>query len=362
MEPYRPISLPNAQINCAPFIKLIGPAHRSLARYGGILEAVVNPSVLLSPLTTQEAVLSSRIEGTQATLEEVLEYEASPSRETEKYEDIQEIINYRQALRTAVMKTEEKPICLNLLLAMHSILLDSVRGENKLRGEFRRTQNWIGKPGSSIEEASFVPPEPQRVMEYMSNLESYIHHEEDDRLVQLSVIHAQFELIHPFMDGNGRLGRILVPIFLYEKGILSKSMFYISAYLESHREEYYGQLSRISEYGDWNGWIRFFLEAITEQAKANTEKVQQILALYERMKKDVPKLIHSQYSIRAIDTLFDFPVFETTDFIAKSGIPKQSALRIIRTLREQNILVEIREGKGRTPAMLAFDKLLVIAG
>ncbi len=360
MEPYVPEKLPLKSLPWESFIRYIGQANAALARYDGILQGVVNPDILLSPLTTQEAVLSSKIEGTQATIEEVLGYEAAPEIETEKYEDIQEIINYRHAMRRAIDELKKRPISLNMLIDMHSVLLNSVRGHNKGRGKFRTIQNWIGAPGTPIEKATYIPPEPQHLMEHLSNFEKYIHHDEEDRLVQLAIIHAQFELIHPFIDGNGRLGRILVPLFLYEKRLLGSPMFYVSAYLEQNRSVYYDKLRGISENGDWQGWISFFLTTIIEQAKANSEKAKEILALYERMKTDVAKLTHSQFSIQTLDALFDRPVFKTTDFPTRSGIPRASAMRILNSLKGNNILVASRSGRGRQAAILMFKELIDI--
>jgi Fic family protein len=269
MRPYQPEKLPLKNLDWAAFVRYIGPANRAIARYDGMLQAVLNPELLLSPLMVQEAVMSSQIEGTQATLEEVMAFEGagqSPKEES-KRNDIQEIINYRSAMRAAIDEMNKRPVNLNLLHKMHYILLDSVRGRDKARGEFRKTQNYIGKPGTPIEQAKFIPPDPLTVMEHMSNLEKYVHYEEQDALVQLAVIHAQFELIHPYVDGNGRLGRIIIPLILYGKKVLSSPMFYLSAYLETHREEYYERLNAISRERDWTGWITFFLKAVIEQAK-----------------------------------------------------------------------------------------------
>jgi len=172
------------------------------------------------------------MEGTQATLGDVLKFEAGAEvGEESKRQDIQEIINYRQALQTAEGGLKKRPFNLNLLLQLHGILLDSVRGRNKARGLFRTEQNWIGPPGSTIEEAQFVPPAPLFLKDHLDNWEKYYHGEERDPLIQLAIVHAQFEIIHPFLDGNGRLGRILVPLFLHEKQLLSRPMFYISSYL-----------------------------------------------------------------------------------------------------------------------------------
>ncbi len=362
MKPYQPDTLPLETIDWSGLVSLIGQANAALARYDGMLQSIVNPAVLLSPLTTQEAVLSSRIEGTQASMEEVLEYEADPREDIDsaKHADIQEIVNYRRAMGRAVESLNDRPLCLNLLRELHAILLDSVRGRNKAPGEFRRIQNYIGLQDRPIEEATFVPPSPEQLLPALDNWEKYCHFEEKDRLVQLAVIKAQFELIHPFLDGNGRIGRMLVPVFLFDKQVISSPMFYISSYFETHRETYYRKLRGISREGDWNGWIDFFMRAVIEQAVINTGKVRSILELYERIKGEIPELTGSKYAVKAIDALFDRPIFQSDDFVRRSGIPRESAMRILRKLKEIGLLREIRPGRGRRPAILAFLELIGI--
>lgn len=361
-KPYVPQSLPLESIDWVRFITLIGQANAELARYDGILQGIINPGVLLSPLTTKEAVLSSKIEGTQASLEEVLQYEASPDVKTAKYNDIQEIINYREAMHYAIQWMKEKPITLNLTKQMHGILLNSVRGKDKGRGSFRNTQNYIGKPGSKIEEAIYIPPEPWGLIDHLSNFEKYVHYDEKDRLVQLAIVHAQFEIIHPFLDGNGRLGRILIPLFLYEKQVLHSPMFYISEYLESNRDEYYVKLRAITEEKKWDDWIEFFLKAIVEQAKVNSNKAKTILDLYNTKKMRITEITHSQYSIKILDTLFRNPIFNTSGFVKLSGIPLATAKRTLARLKEKKIISTLKEGAGSKGEVYIFDKLLQIIG
>jgi len=207
MHPFEPQQLPIDDIPWDALIPLIGRANRSLAYYDGILYGLANPDVLLSPLTTREAVLSSKIEGTQATLGEVLKFEAgaAPAEES-RVRDIEEIMNYRRAMRRAEEELKARPFSLNLLKELHAALLDGVRGKFKARGQFRSSQNWIGIPGTPIEEAQFIPPDPAKMIEHLYGWEKYYHFDRPDPLVQLAIIHAQFELIHPFLDGNGRLG------------------------------------------------------------------------------------------------------------------------------------------------------------
>ena len=174
-------------------------------------------------------------------------------------------------------------------------------------------------------------------------------------------MHAQFELLHPFKDGNGRIGRILIPLFLYQKKKLSQPLFYLSSYLENHREEYYVRLQKISREGDWNGWIAFFLTAITEQPKQNNAKVKAIIGLYDTMKKRIHDITHSQYTMHLLDTIFDRPIFETTDFIRRIGFHKPTAMGLLRQLKTADVLRELRPGSGRRTAVLCFPELLNIA-
>lgn len=362
MKPYKPVNLPLTQINWESHIRHIGQANSSLARFDGILTGMVNPKIPLSPLTTQEAVLSSKIEGTQASLEEVLEFEvgADEGVEPDKQADIHEIINYRQAMNLAIERLNKLPLCLNLIRELHKTLLDSVRGRNKAPGEFRRIQNFIGKPDCTIENATFVPPSVDLMTPALHNWEKYLHFEEKDPLVQLAVAKAQFEIIHPFLDGNGRLGRMLVPLFLFEKKILSSPMFYLSAYFEANREEYYFALQNITRQGDWNSWITFFLNATIEQAKKNNSKARAILSLYDRMKAEIPRITRSQFAIQALDSLFDFPIFRNTDFTKRAKIPKVTSLRILRTLYKNKIIQTLRQGGGRRARVMIFPDLINI--
>jgi len=359
MKPYIPLTLPIDKINWVSFIRLIAEANRQLALYEGLIKTMVNPSVLLSPLMTNEAVLSSKIEGTQATLQEVLTFEAMPDERNPKVADIKEVLNYRKAIQAAIEKKAKRPLCLNTVRELHFVLMEGVRGKDKRRGEFRKEQNWIGKPGSTIEQATFVPPEPANVMGSLYNWENYLHFEEEDRIVQLAVIHAQFELIHPFLDGNGRIGRILIPLFLYEKKLLSNPVFYMSEYMESHREEYYVRLNDISQGNMWNEWIGFFLTAFIEQAKRNIQKAEMIHSLYAKTKLDIHG-IRTIHELPILDALFQMPIFNSSKFIQYIGIPRPSAQRILKILKEKGIITELRKGGGRKPAIYAFESLLNI--
>jgi len=360
MTPFVPDQLPLSNLDFARLIGLVGEANAALARYYGMLQSVVNPAILLSPLTTQEAVLSSKIEGTQATLDEVLEHEAGLTFEAYKTQDIQEVVNYRRALTLASEALLEQSLSLGLVKQMHGVLLDSVRGQHKEPGQFRRDQNWIGPQGCTIDEATFVPPSPLQLLDHLEAWEAYLNGDDVDRLIQAAVMHAQFELIHPFKDGNGRIGRLLIPLFLFNRAALSQPMFYLSGYLEQHRDEYYARLRGISESGGWNEWILFFLKAIAVQARDNTQRVQSTLLLYEEMKEQIRHITHSQYTIQLLDALFDRPIFQTSDAVQRTGMSKQTLMPLLRQLKDAGLLTPLREASGRRPAILAFPSLLNI--
>ena len=340
-------------------IPLLGPASAALARYDGLLQAIPNPQVLLAPLTTQEAVLSSRIEGTQATASEVFEFEADEARfSAGKGDDIREVLNYRRALAFAVGAMKDLPLSQRLLLDSHRRLMAGVRGANKAPGEYRRIQNWIGAPGCTEETARFVPIAPQLLPDAMGEWERYIHREEPDKLVQLAVVHAEFEALHPFLDGNGRLGRMIIPLFLVERGLLSSPNFFVSAYFEQDRQAYYDALLSVSASGDWTPWCRYFLQALTSQALDNEQRARSILELYQSMKLRIADLTHSQHAIRALDFIFQTPTFTGPTFEKRSEMPVPTARRILRLLREEGILQTLREPSGRTPGIFSHSALL----
>lgn len=356
---------PPQTLDLVQLIPLIGPAQAALARYDGILQAIPNPQVLLSPLTDQEAVLSSRIEGTQATLGEVLRVEAGDEDITitpEKRNDAEEILNYRKALWKAVQGLERLPLSQRLLKEAHATLLQGVRGRHKDPGQYRSTQNYIGMAGCTLETARFVPIAPNLLNEGMSQWEKFIHADFSDVLVQLAIVHAEFEALHPFQDGNGRLGRLLIPLFLFSKGLLSSPSFYMSAYLEANRDAYYDQLLNISATGDWTAWCRFFLQALKVQAEENGKRARAILALYEKTKQTVIEQTRSQFAIQALDFMFQLPIFKSTDFVQRTDIPESSAKRILSQLKDHPGLLTVqREGKGNQPAIYAFRDLINVA-
>ncbi len=356
---------PPQDLHWETLIPLIGPASAGLARYDGLLSAIPNAHILLSPLTTQEAVLSSKIEGTHVTIGEVLEIEAGSDSVTitqPKRDDAEEVLNYRKAMQMCVKEMEQRSFSQHILRSAHALLMQGVRGRDKEPGRYRIEQNWVGPKGCSIEEASFVPIAPEHLQSGMDTWERYFSSSsESDILVQLAITHVEFEALHPFKDGNGRLGRMLIPLFLFQRRLLASPDFYMSGYLEANREEYQERLRAVSRDGDWTRWCAFFLKGIREQASENERKARAILFLYDRIKTQVTDLTHSQHSIRAVDFIFQTPIFTAPTFTHYSDIPKPTANRILTLLRDEEILSTIQSGKGRRPGIYAFRDLLNIA-
>jgi len=365
-KPYIPIKLPPENINWKKLIPSIGKAHAAIARYDGLLQSLINPAVLLSPLTTKEAVLSSRIEGTQASLEEVLEVEAGLEKDKPESikQDIQEIINYRKALLLAEKELAHRSITLNFIKQIHQILMESVRGKDKNPGEFRKDQNWIGIPGTPMDQARFIPPNPMLLDEFMEDLVKFIQADFDDPVVQLAIVHAQFEIIHPFRDGNGRIGRLLIPLFLYSKKILSRPMFYISEYLESHRHEYYDKLLFVTEENDWQSWIEFFINATIEQAEINYQKAKNVVNLYEKLKPQFIKKTHSQFAIPLLDAFFEKPILDSKTALKLAQIPNRiTGNALLKKLENQKLIVLLKPGQGRKPNIyVLLDLINIIEG
>ena len=286
---------PDKQIDWPELVPYIGPAAAAVARYDGMLATVQNSDILISPLMMHEADMSSRIEGTQATMRDALEFEAGREPESPaKRDDIQEIINYRNAMFQAGEALKKLPLCLRVLKEAHRALMYGARGQGKSPGEFRRIQNFIGKDNR---------------IDAMSAWEKYIHTETPDLLVQAAVLHAEFEAIHPFLDGNGRLGRMLIPLFLWKRGLIRVPAFYISAYLENHRPAYFERLLAVSRDDDWTGWARFFLQAVQKQAEINSAKSEEMICLYDNMKNHFMERIRSQYALHTLDWIFKKPIF-----------------------------------------------------
>ncbi len=359
MDPYIPRPFPPTDLQLESVLALVGRANACLSRYDGLLESLVNPGVLLSPLIMKEAELSSRIEGTIATANEVYQQQAGEEFEPEKRADIQEILNYRSTLRISEDSLREGPITLHLIRQMHNTLMQGVRGENKNPGRFRNTQNWIGPRGATIDEALYVPPPPIILNELLESFVEFINIQDDklDPIIQTSLIHAQFELIHPFDDGNGRIGRLLIPLFLMKKGCLVSPSLYISRYLEADRDNYYAMLARISSRGDWLSWIEYFLNVLIIQAKNNLDLVRRIIELYETKKRQISDLLHSDQAIYILDMLFDTPVFRANEVYRRLNIQRQRAALYIRTLKDAGVITELRPARGQKAALMSFEDL-----
>lgn len=338
---------------------MLGTAHRALARFDALLPNMDAPELLLAPLMTQEAVMSSRIEGTQATLDDVLHLQIDPApAKREEADDAREVDNYRIALEHACGRLEEIPLSVRLLKEAHTELLSGVRGGRKDPGNFRNGPVHIGPPGCSSAQATYVPPEAQRIPELFAELERYMHADAPDALVQLALVHAQFELIHPFWDGNGRIGRLLIPLFLYDKRIISQPCFYLSEHLERHRDAYYDGLADISSAGAWMRWVEFFLDAVAQQADANSRKAQRIIALRDETTERARRATRSQFAPQVARFLCARPIFSSVQFRKESGVPRTSAARVLNALEADGVVTNISRGRGRRPAVWRFPEML----
>lgn len=310
-----PIELSKSLYDCE-IIKLISKANNAMGAYRGFLINTINPMLLISPLVSQEAVLSSRLEGTHATIEDFINYDAGNEVSVSK-DEMQEVMNYRSALYFALGKmstisddSEEGrhklPLSVRLIKEMHKILLDNVRGQNKSPGEFKTEQNYIGNSA----EITFTLLPPELTQDYMANFEQYIHFDEVDLLVQAALIHCQFEMIHPFKGGNGRIGRLLIPLFLYYREMLPVPTFYMSAYFEKDRTMYLEKLSAVSQKNDYATWIKYFLEGVIQQAEINTLKAKALLDRYNEFKDICISGMSSKYAIPLLDEIFQRPAFK----------------------------------------------------
>lgn len=328
----------------------VGRSNAALARYDGQLKSLVNPNVMLSTLALNEAVKSLRLEGTVTEPAEVYARESGESYiAKEKYNDLQEVINYRHAMIDAKTTVEIYPISLHLIRSLHKRLMMNVRGGDKNPGEFRTTQNWIGPKGCPIEKATYVPPSPVRLDDHLANFESLsqIENESLDPIIHAALVHAQFELIHPFDDGNGRIGRLLIPLLLHKRGMLSSPSLYMSDYFDAHEDQYKASLGAISAHDDWAGWTRFFLTAVRIQAEDNCERIDKLTDLYDDMKNRISAATHSQHAIKILDAIFNTPIFTSTQFIDSTGLKRATANYLLTRLKDSKILAVFRQGAGR---------------
>jgi Fic family protein len=341
-------------IDYSALVEHLSKAHEGLARLDETLSHLHNPALIERTFLTLEAVLSSQIEGTQATLEEVFKKEAEEGdkikEENERGRDIREIINYRIAIREGVKKIDAgESLVENNVKTLHRILLHSVRGRTRAQGEFRRDQVYIGPPGTPITEARYIPPTPLQIPELYGDFDRYLNTSSAERnvLVQIAVAHYQFEAIHPFKDGNGRIGRLLIPLFLYQRKVLSRPYFYISKYLEEHRRDYYDLLANVSYENEWIPWVRFFLNGLYEQSKDACLLARQIIEMQNKYEDHLSEF-NSPYAFNLLEAIFEFPVFTTTQIRTAAKIDNvQTSLNLIEKFVKAGILFDSSPNRQR---------------
>jgi Fic family protein len=340
-------------------IKLLSDADRLLGELSGTGRVLKNPYLLIGPYLRREAVSSSKIEGTQSSLSDLFYYEASETKRP-KIPDVKEVQNYVSAMENGIGLLQELPISTRLICKMHLALMSGVRGEHGTPGELRRSQNWIGPPGCSLDEAVFVPPTVEEMNVALGELEKYINADQKEPfLVQAALIHYQFEAIHPFIDGNGRIGRALITLFLCQKGTLSQPLLYLSEFFEKYRDEYYRRLLLVSQKGDWHNWFAFFLRGVIRMAEDALINSKSILDLHDRymqlinQERKVPEIVH-----RLLGEVFTSPVISIAKLSRKWAVPYNSLKAGIVRMERLGILREVT-GRHRN-RLYASDELLKI--
>jgi len=323
-------------------VQLLAEANRNLGNLNGIGTQLPNPTLLIIPYVRKEAVLSSRIEGTQTSLSELFYFEAARKDEQKKEAgrtDVLEVYNYVKALDYGIKRLESLPVSLRLIREIHAILMKGTRGQHLTPGEFRRSQNWIGPAGCTLNDATFVPPPVEEMKEGLSDLEKFIHNRDVlDGLIQCAVMHYQFESIHPFLDGNGRIGRLLTILFLCERDYLKYPLLYLSAYFERNRSQYYERLLSVSQKGDWSGWIKFFLKAVADESRDAIDNSKAVLALLDGYRSRVEQKRPSLYVFKLLDLISKNPyisipraakLLKTSFHTAKAAIGKLQSMKIL---------------------------------
>jgi Fic family protein len=324
------------------FVLLLSKANLSLGKLSGLASIISEPDLFVYLYVRKEALLSSQIEGTQCSLEDVLSPEPeSPLR------DVEEVSNYVKAMNQGLKRLSDLPVCTRLIKEMHAILMTGVRGSTKTPGEFRKSQNWIGRPGANLTTAEFVPPPHEEVDPLMGDLEKFVH--QDDKippLVKAALIHAQFETIHPFLDGNGRLGRLLITYLLCYWKILDRPLLYLSYYFKAHRTEYYAKLMEVRLRGDWESWIKFFLSAVSESAEmANTAAIE-IHYLHQKDRDKLQKSKPTAYTIQVFNEFCRNPILTSPALLEKHQSTKPKIQRALDHLIKLDIIHEV-SGKQR---------------
>jgi Fic family protein len=336
---------------------LLSRADLAIGRLDGEIRNVPNPSLFVAMYVRREAVLSSQIEGTQSTLEDLLAVELEP-RVAELSRDVDEIVNYVAAMNYGLERLAELPLSLRLIREIHAELLRGVRGAKKQSGQFREQQNFIAPAGArSIDDATFVPPPVPELKEALHDFELFLHREDDlPELVQVGIAHAQFETIHPFMDGNGRVGRLLVTFLLMHRGVLHRPLLYLSLFLKRHRDEYYDRLMGVRDEGDWESWLEFFIRGVAETAEEATVKARAIAALREEHLERIDSRAFPTNARKLLDLLYRRPLVDVPLVRDELGVAFGTANKLIDQLRDAEI---VREVTGRRrDRVFRFDSYL----
>ncbi len=337
-----PDPLPPAIEWTPSLMRALSDADRAVGRLAGEGSRLPNPHLLIRPFVRREAVLSSRIEGTRATLGELLAAEAEGALDRSPA-DLREVANYVTALEYGIERLENLPISLRLLRELHARLMEGVRGGHASLGEFRRSQNWIGPPGCAPENATYVPPPPAEMMEALAALEAFLHDRSLPTLVTAGLTHYQFEAIHPFLDGNGRVGRLLISLLLIDRGVLPAPLLYLSAFFEATRREYYDRLRGVSESGEWEGWLEYFLNGVARQSEDAVGRAGRINALLDSWRQSEAEAPRAAAGL--INLLGENPFWTVRGAAQRLGVAYTTALRAIRRLEEDGILAVTSEAK-----------------
>ena len=327
-------------------VATLSDANVAVGQLHGIGLNLPNPNLLITPFIRREAELSSRIEGTQAELRDIYLFEMHEPATEPGISDVREVANYVRALEHGLRRLDELPVCTRMILELHQILLDGVRGESDRPGNFRNTQNWIGSKGYPIEQASYIPPPPEQMMTCLDAFEIFVNAQLGNipLLAWLAMIHYQFEAIHPFRDGNGRIGRLLITLLLCAKGILDKPLLYLSAYFERNRQAYYDRLLRISTHGEWGQWILFFLRGVVEQSTDAFERSRELLQLQHKYHSMI-RSRRSALQIKMADLLIERPVLTIPYVSTYFKVTYPTARNNILKLAKLGILKEVTGGK-----------------
>jgi Fic family protein len=326
---------------------LLSRADVALGRLDGSIQTLPDPNLFVFMYVRKEAVLSSQIEGTQSSLDDLLAAEEQIL-DPDRPRDVDEVLNHVGAMNYGLVRLAELPLSVRLIREIHERLMQGVRGQERQPGELRTSQNWIGPAGCTLREATFVPPPPTEVPRVMGGLETFLHQDEPAGLVQIGLAHAQFETIHPFLDGNGRIGRLLIGFYLCERRILQQPVLYISHYFRRHRQRYYELLQAIRETGDWESWLEFFLEAVGEVAEEATETARGIVGLRERHRQ----LIIDSFGrvagngLRVLEALYRRPILTVNVVMELTGVTFPAASQLVHRFVESGILTEMT-GKTR---------------